>query len=127
MKRLMIAAAFALLTTAAQAAAPKLPEIFQGKWCADEHAMMERCTERDAVAITANGFEQDEISCGLVRLTPQKPSRRVNEYRATFKCAVADKNERRYYWIGFYDEDHRMLFMQQGNSTFTAVAGGKSK
>ena len=105
-------------------AAPKLPKIFHGQWCG-EFQMMKRCIERESLAITANGFSQDEIGCDLVHLTPQRPTRRDIEYRATFQCVVgADtKSHRRYYWIGFYGVDHRNgLFMQEANSTFTGTA-----
>ena len=127
MERLMMtAAALALLTTTADAA-PKLPEIFRGQWCEESH-WMERCTERDGLVIKADGFDQDEIGCRLVRLTPQKPSRRDSEYRATFQCNVADdKSHRRYYWIGFYDGDHDVLFMHEANSAFTTVKNGGRK
>jgi hypothetical protein len=119
MKRFLItAAALVLLVTTADAA-PKLPEIFRGQWCGESHRM-ERCTERDGVVIKADGFDHDEIGCRLLRLTPQKPSRREREYRATFQCTVAadTKSHRRYYWIGFYNDS---LFMQKANATFTAV------
>jgi hypothetical protein len=121
MQWFLITASASLMATAADAA-PQMPEIFRGKWCVRSHSMMERSTERDAIAISATRWDQDEIVCDLVRLRPQKPSRRVSEYRATFDCVVADaKSHLRYYRTGFYDEDHSLLFMDETNSTFTAV------
>jgi len=111
-----------LLATAADAA-PKLPEIFRGKWCGESHAM-ERCTDADGgLLFTADGFGADDIGCRLLRLTPQRPSRRESEYRATFQCTgggTKTTSHRLYYWIGFYQADHRDLFMTEANSTFTA-------
>ena len=119
-KILLALLALAMIGTTASAAS--LPEVFRGKWCGEGH-MMARCDGRDGLVITAKGFNQDEIVCDLVRLTPQRPSRRVSEYRVTFDCIVAAdiKSRRRYYWMGFYEGDHRDLFMLRGNPSFTKV------
>jgi len=126
MKRSLLAAAALVLLATAADAAPKLPEIFRGKWCGESHAM-ERCTARDGFVITGDGFDQDEIGCRLERLTLQKLTRRDSEYRATFQCIVAadTKSHRRYYWTGFHDENHLELFLIEANSTFTATGASK--
>lgn len=117
MKRTMlIAAALMLLTTTANAAAPKLPEIFRGQWCGE--SPMERCAaDEGGIRITANSFGADDFGCRLVRLTP--PSRVDREYQATFQCiggGTKPTSYRRYYWLGF---DHDRLIMVEANSTFT--------
>jgi hypothetical protein len=126
MRKYLIAAAVPMLLATTADAAPKLPAIFHGQWCGEDYEM-KRCAEHDGgILIRADGFGADDFGCRVIRLTPQKPSRRDNEYRATFQCiyiGVGTKTTsyRLYYRIGFYDEDHDILFMNEVDSTFTAA------
>ena len=55
---------------------------------------------------------------------------RESEYRATFQCiggGTKPTSYRQYYLIGFYDEDHRDLFMTEANAAFTTVKNGGQK
>src|SRR5262245_57740857 len=75
-----------------------MPKVFQGQWCqslespvAYEH-FTGQCGE--PMMITANVIgtgDPSEYSCSLVRLTPQVPSNRAHECRATFRCRHPDR------------------------------------
>ncbi|MGL3105999.1 hypothetical protein [Bradyrhizobium sp. BR 1432] len=122
MKKYLIAAAVPLLLATTADAAPKMPSMFHGRWCGENH-MLKHCGKNDdGIRITADGFEYEagEFGCRLIGLTPQKPTRRDVEYRATFVCGGEKiKSHRLYYRIGFYDDDRNDgLFMWETDSTF---------
>lgn len=127
MKYLFATVALLLAATAANAA-PKLPTIFHGRWCGENHWLQRCAASDDGIRITADGFEYEagEYGCRLAGLTLQRPSRRDSEYRATFVCGgEKTKAHREFYWLGFYDDGHDVLFLNEANSTFTAGAKPK--
>ena len=106
MKRTLIAAALALLTTTTAHAAPEitfkqvsqqLPKAMLGEWCQmDGWLSRTRCRNSDGwIVIKPKGFEAHETSCKLKsvvlasRWNNYKHQRR-DEYRATFACTGED-------------------------------------
>jgi hypothetical protein len=129
MKRLLTAAAFALIATGAQAG-NTLPKDFHGSWClqADNntddndpnYTLYKRGTCDGAMVISARGFGYGSAALAC-RFVSTVETNHEYAFRATFKCADGDNPKQLYHsWIGlqsYTDED--TLFVRQANSTFT--------
>jgi hypothetical protein len=129
--RIIVIVASALLIGlgAAHAKAPKMPEIFNGRWCGEDHDK-KRCTkDENGILITAKGFSEEvgDFGCDLVSFSPQRPTRRDVEYRMTFLCG-GEKPHRAYYRIGFISElRDEGLFIWETDASFNSMAGTKAK
>ena len=124
MKRLLTIAALALLATnVAQAGntPPKLHKLFLGEWCvanASESGIYHRvrCRQSDGwLNVRANGFSAHEMDCTLQSASPN----RSGEYRAQFTCRGTGETWTAYYWIGLDAHNHRHLFLNETDATFT--------
>ena len=107
MTRTLIAAAFALMATAAHASSkPTLPKEFHGTWCPADGHFYERVTPRKEcsndgdIAINATGFssgEETKRRCTLQAIAPYGHD--SNAYQAAFKCKGEGQTYDTYFWI----------------------------